>query len=173
MKRLSAPRNPADLQRMTARQRRRYTSALRVVRRMRRQGISLEEAARAEGTTGRSVKRYVGSAVTRERGAKTRWRVRRQDRLLRVARVPLQIGGRWEIAPVAIRDSRTASTLGRYWRAVQLALAGDGAPLRQFRPRYIRIGGVGYPLPTDPDLIADLAEQGVLDFEESEEVGTP
>ena len=173
MKRLSAPRNPADLQRMTPRQRRRYSASLRALRRMRRGNEPLEVAARHEGLSGRSVRRFLGPTITRERGAKTRWRARRQDRLLRISHVPLQIGGRWEIAPVAIRDSRTASTLGRYWRAVQLALAGDGAPLRQFRPRYIRIGGVGYPLPTDPDLIADLAEQGVLDFEESEEVGTP
>jgi hypothetical protein len=156
---------------MTPRQQEKYQAAMRAVRRMRRQGLSLAEAAKAEGISGRTVVRYARPAVRQDRH-ESHWKVRSRDRLFRRRYVPVRTDAGWDALPVTVTDSRTASVLGRYWRSVQLALAGDSTEPRKFRGRHVTVAGQRYPLPTDPDLLADLAEQGSLDFDAEEEVGS-
>jgi hypothetical protein len=164
-----APRSAAEFAKLTPRQQVRYQRGLRVVRRMRRENVSLAAAARAEGTNSRAVIRSARPALENLDGA---WYARSRDRLYRRRYIPLRTDAGWDAVPVAITDSRTASTLGRYWRALQDALAGHPEELRKFRGKSVTVQGRRYPLLTDSRVIEDLAEAGVLDFDADEEVGS-
>ncbi|MGC2208107.1 MAG: hypothetical protein WA724_09715 [Candidatus Dormiibacterota bacterium] len=164
-----APRSAAEFARLTSRQQERYQQSLRVVRRMRREHVSLAAASRAEKTSSRTVIRYTQPALEQLEGS---WYARSRDRLYRRRYVPIRSDFGWDAVPVSITDSRTASTLGKYWRALQDALAGEPTELQKFKGRSVTIQGRRYPLLTDTRVIEDLAEAGVLDFDADEEVGS-
>jgi len=68
---------------------------------------------------------------------------------------------------VALRDSRQASILGRYWDAVQRYLqTGDASAIQKFQGKRITAGNrARIPLLTDLDQLSRLGNAGVLSFE--------
>lgn len=128
---------------------------------MRNTGRSLRKTAAEFGIDPRVVA-HLGSSALRK-GKDGRYKVRKQDRLLRVLAVP----GRKGIREIALRDSRQASKVGRYWDAVQKYLrTGDASALKEFRG--VRIVGTSRKrirLITDPNELNRLAHARVLSFE--------
>jgi hypothetical protein len=132
-----------------------------VISKMRAEGVSLTEASREFGLDPRAVVR-LGKPALKKR-SNGRYSAKSTDNLLRVLVLPTGDG----LREVAVRDSRQATLLAKYWVAVQKYLeTGDASALRKIRRKTI----------TDSDgkrvrLIKDLAEldrqgsAGVLSFE--------
>jgi hypothetical protein len=106
-----------------------------------------------------TVKSYVFPAI---RKVRRHWTARAQDRLLRIMRVPTSQG----VQDLEVRDSRSATLIGRYWNAVKQYLeTGDVESLREFRGKSVRVGKVGHPLLTNAEIVDQLAEGGEFAFE--------
>jgi len=139
----------------------RYDRALQVVNLV-RHGESLSRASREVGISSDTVRRYAGSAFTRdERG---RWQTKPSDRLYRRMRWIDEHG----MTTVEPANSKEASKLSAYWKAVDYYLTtGDDRPLHRFRRmrlrtrQKIRLGFI-----TDPDLLDRLGNAGELAFED-------
>lgn len=131
--------------------------ALEVLSLMRREALPLTRAARRVGTTPNTVHRYAGTALARDRGARTR--ARTSDDLL--ARMPvLTIEGPRELE---VRGSRNRSLVGRHWNAVrEYLLTGDTAQLRGFSGKSVS----HFELEADPDAIDYWAPREPFTFEE-------
>lgn len=82
--------------------------ALAALARMRREGRSLQAAAKAEDTSPATVKRYVGSALRQEPGG--HYRPTPRDRIVRKLRFPMASGD----VPVRIRSSQDATKLSEF-----------------------------------------------------------
>ncbi len=126
--------------------------ALNVVALMRRDGLSLKQAVRQHNrerpearVSARSVTRLVPNALARQGN---RWQARRHDRYARRMDALTTRG----VVRVTVRDSRTASLIGRHAAAVRLYLEGkaDEEVLRPFQGKRFRSGGQTYVLETDP-----------------------
>jgi len=126
--------------------------ALNVVALMRREGLSLQQAVRHHNrersearVSTRSVTRLVPNALTREGN---KWQAKQHDRYARRTDALSTQG----VVRVTVRDSRTASLIGRHAAAVRLYLEGkaDEEVLRPFRGKRFRSGGHTYVLETDP-----------------------
>jgi hypothetical protein len=128
---------------------------------MRTEKLSLAQAARAHGVDARTIKRYAGSALTKDSGQ--RYKVKPSDRVLRVLVVPTKRG----LAEIAIRSSRNATTVGKYSAAVQTFLeTGDDSELRQFQGQSIvDASGNRITFLTNLDELERLGSAGVLSFE--------
>jgi hypothetical protein len=123
---------------------------------MRADGLTLSAAAAAAGTTPATVRRYVGSELSRDGRL---WQASRADRLYRRMAV-LSDQGRVD---VDVRGSRAASLIGRHFNAISRYLAtGDGSMLAPFRGQ--RVGGV--ELVSDPNRIEQLAARRELDIDD-------
>jgi len=132
-----------------------------VISKMRAEDVSLPKASREFGLDPRTVVRLGNPAL--KKSANGRYSPKSTDNLLRVLVIPTGDG----LREVAVRDSRQATLLAKYWVAVQKYLeTGDAAALRKIRRKTI----------TDSEgkrvrLIKDLAEldrqgsAGVLSFE--------
>jgi hypothetical protein len=119
-----------------------------------RHGASLVDAAKAEGVSQRTIRKYVGSSL-RQDHAGGRIRAVPRDKFTRY----LQIPGQQADGPVqvAAKGSREATELAAYVNARAAFLrSGDESVLRPFRGK--KIGG--HILVTDPKLLTALAEQG-------------
>lgn len=128
---------------------------------MRSDGLSLSQASRAAGTTSNAVRRYAGSALTQTAGG--RFKVKASDRLVRPMLVPTPDG------PITldVRDSRSASLLGRYWSAVGDYLDhGQTDGLQSLRGRSVTVKGRKYQLITDPSELDRLGDAGELAFDD-------
>lgn len=148
MRRNAKPRNAEE-----AEDRERSLAALA---RMRREGVSLRAAARAEETDSKTVKRYVGSALLQEK--RGRYRATPYDRIPRT----LNHLTSQRIIPLTVRDSRTASRIAMHSNAVgTYRKTGDSSALAQFKGKSFRVGGVVHRFVTDPDTI-DLLEDADL-----------
>src|SRR5437762_7153010 len=102
--------------------------AFEALRLMRNERLSRSAAARAVGTTPRTMERYVGPALTRDEAG--RYRARPTDRLARPVRVLTTEGPK----DLILRGSRVASVVGRHWNAVHRFLgSGDVSALNAFR----------------------------------------
>ncbi len=136
--------------------------ALATLALMRRERLSLTTAAKAEQTTPRTVKRYVGSAI-RQESPGGHYRATTYDRIPRTLHVVTSEG----MQAVAVRGSRQASQLAEYWAAVQRYLeTGDTWALRKFRGKHITdASGAQVALLTDLDELDRLGSAGVLSFE--------
>ena len=146
---------PALVESQLARER-----ALDALNRMRREGRSITRAAREAGTTARTVRKYVGRALT-ERGG--RLVAKPSDGLVRRMRF-LSARGRTDLT---VRSSRTASRIADYWAAVDHYLkTGDPRWLRPFRGKSIRAEKLGHPFITDPKTLSRLATAGEVAFED-------
>jgi hypothetical protein len=145
-KRKSSRRNE---KRAEARQR-----ALRALNDM-RHGFSLSQAARNNGITIRTMKRYVGSELVQDRLG-GRIHATNSDKLPRYLQLPGANG------PVAIttRGSREASEAARYKAAVNRFLAGDAKALAPWRGK--KIAGVN--LITDRETLKSLAHRDLLPY---------
>jgi hypothetical protein len=145
-------RGAGDRERLTRRELEAWQRAGDSLATARREGISLRAAARREGTTVRTVRKYFPGAVTRG-GGRGWWRATEYDRAYR-GRVPLTT--RQGVLWLEVRDSRSRSLAARHAQAVTAYLLGDdpeGVALRSFRGRRI----VGHLLVDDRDL--DLIDE--------------
>ncbi len=72
----------------------------------------------------------------------------------------------WGVVVIDIRDSRSASRLGRYANAAKSALMGNLAPLEEFKGKVLRVGKMSFPYITDMNLLQRLAFAGEVQFED-------
>jgi hypothetical protein len=165
-----ARRSPADIHTasdwvsLTANERLARDRALEALSLMRYEGLSLDSAAQAAGTTPGTVLKYAGGAL--QRTASGEIRARPSDSLFRRMRVLVAGKGPREID---IPTSREASIIARHWNAVKHFLwTGDSRRLARFKGVTV----AGRPLETDPDVIERLAGRGELDFEDIYELTT-
>jgi hypothetical protein len=97
---------------------------------MRREGLSASSAADVEGTTVKNIRKHAGPAL-RKRGKD--YVAKRSDRLIRTMNAIDKKG----LLPIVVRSSKAASTVGRYFNAVDDALKGKPAALKKFRGKKI------------------------------------
>jgi hypothetical protein len=124
---------------------------------MRREPVSLQEAARQSGVTAETVIRYAGTALVKEQG---RFRARPADRLLRVMAV---FGVDGVVHMVEVRGSRAAELVSRHWAAIyHYLLTGDDTELRALEGK--RVAGI--TLQTDLDAVEEWLARGEIELEE-------
>jgi hypothetical protein len=138
-----------------------WDSVAHVISKMRAEGVSRQKASKEFGIDPDVVSKLGRSAL--RKGRNGRYVARRTDRLLRILG-ELTPKGRRE---VAIRDSRQASLLGKYWAAVQLYLqTGDDSALREFQgKKFTDASGKRHAFITDLNQLDALGSAGVLSFE--------
>ena len=155
------PRSAAEFFKGPESARHRWTQALHALARMRTEGASLRQAARAAGVPPAVVLRSVGTVIRKDR--RGRFVATDRDRLLRVLVIPSQRGPR----EIVTRDSAVASQVAAYAAAVQKYLTtGDGDALKPFRTlRLLDANGKRIPLLTSRPALNRLGNAGVLSFE--------
>lgn len=138
-----------------------WTAVTHVVSKMRADRVSLREASREFGLDPRVVARLGKSALRKRKNGK--YFAKRSDKLLRILAVPTVDG----VREVALRDSRQATQLGKYWVAVAKYLqTGDDKGLKKFRRKRITdSSGKKIPLIVDTAALDQLGSAGVLSFE--------
>jgi len=138
-----------------------WDSVAHVISKMRSEHVSLRKASKEFGINPNTVLRLGRSALRNQRNGK--YVAKKMDRLLRIMSV-LTAKGRSEIA---IRDSRQASLLGKYWAAVQKYLqTGDDSALRELQGTKITDASrKRHALLTDLSQLNTLGSAGVLSFE--------
>jgi hypothetical protein len=155
MSRNAKPRNPRE-----AEDRERALAALAMMRR--HEATSLRAAAKAKKTDLKTVKRYVGSALPKDKHG--HYHTTLYDRIPRTLSHLTPQG----MIPVTVRDSRTASKIAVYSNAVgTYRRTGDSSALTQFKGKSFRAGGVVHRFVTDPDTIDLLEDVGLLTAMES------
>lgn len=121
---------------------------------MRREGVSLREAAAAQNTSPRTVLRYVGSAL-RQQNAHGRFKPSPYDRFARTLNFVTPAGPQ----PVTVRSSRTASRIAEHSNALRIYRnTGDTTALDKFRGKSFRSSGKTYEFVTDPAVLDRLAD---------------
>jgi hypothetical protein len=120
-----------------------------------RQGDSLSKAARDNGVTARTVKRYAGSALVQDRPG-GRFRATKSDRLVRYLQIPGPNG------PINVnaRGSKIASEFAKYKAAVNRLLEGDRYALKDWHGKKI----AGISLITDTKTLVEQAHQEMLPY---------
>lgn len=127
---------------------------------MRREGMSLTEAARARGIDFALALQYVGPALYRSSNG--RYRARVFDRLPREVSILTPEGPIW----ITVRDSRTASKIGEHRaRVKEWRRNRDRAVFTPFDRRSFRAGGVTYRFVTDPETLNQLEGADLLALE--------
>ena len=159
--RVRAPRTIEQYSALTERTQDIWNRVTHTIARMRADGVSLRQASREFGLDPRTVIRWGGTAMRKQ--AKGRYTAKASDRLLRVLMVPTAEGP----SEIAVRDSRQASLLAKYWTAVHKYLAtGDAMKLQMFRGKQVKdAAGKQVPLVTDLRELDRLGSAGVLSFE--------
>ena len=131
--------------------------ALRTLARMRRNGETLSQAARAEEVDPRTVRKYLGGELRQMASGRTQptsTDKRQREMLILTSSGP---------APTTIRGSQQASQLGRYLAAVGKFLrTGEVDALDEFEGKKI----AGHVLITDPETLMSLAQAGALQLDE-------
>jgi hypothetical protein len=120
-----------------------------------RKGASTSRAARENGVTLRTMKRYLGSALSQDRPG-GRLRATKSDRLVRY----LQIPGPHGPIEITAHGSKQASEIARYKAAVNRFLAGDSKALAPWRGRKI----AGVELITDGPTLKGLTQNDLLPY---------
>lgn len=146
---------------MPDKQRLDYTSAVNAVAKMRADRLSLPKAARAVGVDSKTVRRFAGPALRKDK--RGRWTAKKRDTLLRVLTVPGPRGDR----EVATKDSRAAVHIARYFEAVRRYInTTDASGLVEFRKlKLTDTKGKRITLVTNLRILLDLGHAGVLSFE--------
>ncbi len=135
--------------------------ALDALSKMRSDGLSLQAAAKASGTTTNAIKRHVGSAL--ERTDSGRVHPKKSDRLIRSLHFPTENG----MIGLDVKDSRSAKRVAAYWNAVKRFIeTGDDSGLRRFRGKSVRVNNVSHPFITDTKILDRLADAGELGFDD-------
>jgi len=119
------PRKPRNV-----REREDQQDAFAALSLMRRQGVPASDAVKVAGTTLANLQKYVGPALTK-RGRD--YAAKPSDELVRRMLLPDPRG----VRQVEIRGSKAASLVGTYWNALDEALKGNPAALKQFKGRTI------------------------------------
>jgi hypothetical protein len=120
-----------------------------------RHGASISRAARDNGVTIRTIKKYVGRALLQDRPG-GRIRAAKSDRLVRY----LQIPGPHGPIDITAHGSKEASDIARYKAAVNRFLAGDRKALAPWHGKKI----AGVELITAGPTLKSLAEADVLPY---------
>jgi hypothetical protein len=120
-----------------------------------RHGASISRAARENGVTPRTIKRYAGTALLQNRPG-GRIRAAESDNLVRY----LQIPGPKGPIEITVHGSKAASEVAHYKAAVNRALAGDPSALVEWHGKKI----AGIVLITDAKVLADQADKGLLPY---------
>ncbi len=120
-----------------------------------RHGAQLSQAARENGVTTRTIKKYVGSALLQDRPG-GRIRATKSDRFVRY----LQIPGRHGQVEIKVHGSREASEVARYKAAVNRFLRGDLDALAPWRG--MKIASV--ELVTDERTLKEQAQKYELPY---------
>jgi hypothetical protein len=135
--------------------------ALEALARMRRERVSLAQAARDSQTSVKTVTKYVASGLRKIKNGQ--YRAKPSDRLLRSLRFLTPEG----LIAVDVRGSRKASSIARFWTAVDRYLTtGLADGLTAFRGKSITIGKLRYPFITDPRTLERLGSAGEVRFED-------
>ncbi|MHB8487391.1 MAG: hypothetical protein ACYDCM_16885 [Candidatus Acidiferrales bacterium] len=158
------PRAAKQFYALTPQAQDRWIRVTHAVSKMRSDHVSLREASREFGLDPRVVTRLAKSALRKRKNGQ--YAAKPTDKLLRILAIPApdEKGGKREIA---VRDSRQATILGRYWAAVQKYLqTGDFSALNKFRGKRITdASGKRVPLLTDLTELDRLGSAGVWSFE--------
>lgn len=138
-----------------------HERALDALARMRRQGMSLTDAARAAGTTRQNVTRHVGTAIKRD--TRERYIATRSDLFYRRMIMETDSGSRI----VEPATSRAASLIGKHYAAMRhFLVTGDSSRIDQFRGAYITTrDGEQHNFLTNLDEIERLGRAGEFSFE--------
>jgi hypothetical protein len=128
--------------------------ALKALSAMRR-GDTLSRAARDNGVTVRTLKRYVGSALVQDRPG-GRIRATKTDRLVRYLQIPGTDGPR----DVTVRGSKAASDFANYKAAINRLLRGDRHALDRWHGKSIQ----GIQLITDTKTLVEQARKEILPY---------
>lgn len=131
--------------------RERSLAALSAIRR----GATLSRAARENGVTPRTIKRYVGNALVQGRPG-GRIRATKSDHLLRYLVIPGPHGP----IEITVRGSKTAREFARYKAAVNRFLRGDRHALADWHGKKI----AGIELITAGSTLKGLADKGLLPY---------
>jgi hypothetical protein len=153
----SRPVGQRPLSLLSPYQRSKRETSLRVLARSRRFGELLSKAARDAHTSPETVRRYLGRSGYRKEGG--RWKPTRSDSLVR--RMSFYEGGRRRT--VTVRDSKTASLLGKYNRDVRTFLedpARDPSVLKKWEGRtFVDAFGEVHTFETNPAQIQSAVER--------------
>ncbi len=138
-----------------------WTAVTHAISKMRADRVSLREASREFGLDPRAVARLGKSALRKRKNGQ--YAAKRSDKLLRILAIPTADG----VREIAIRDSRQATILGKYWATVQKYLqTGDASGLKKFhRKRITDASRRRVPLIIDQAELDRLGSAGVLSFE--------
>lgn len=128
--------------------------ALRALASM-RHGASISRAARDNGVTPRTIRRYVGSALAQDRPG-GRIRATKSDRLVRYLQIPGPDGPR----DITVRGSKRASEFAQYKAAVNRLLRGDRNAMAAWHGR--KIGGI--ELVTDTQALVEQGRKEILPY---------
>jgi hypothetical protein len=120
-----------------------------------RHGVSPSRAARENGLSFRTLRKYAGSALVQKRPG-GRIRATKSDHLVRYLQIP-GVDGPVEIS---VRGSNAASKVAKYKAAVNRFLRGDGKALDPWHQK--TIGGV--TLITAGDVLIDQEDKGLLPY---------
>lgn len=138
-----------------------HSKTIDVLSRMRKQHVSLTKAAKELRVDPRTVIKYGGTAF--KKSSNGRYAAKRTDKLLRILVTPSPEG----LREVAVRGTKPASVLAKHANAMRLQVrTGRDTELKQFEDKYIiDASGERIPLLTDLSVIDQLANAGVLSFE--------
>ena len=155
------PRTAAQYFAKPSRQRASLIKTAHVITAMRRDGLSLKEAAREIGIRPETVQRHAGYALRKSKSGK--YEARGSDTLLR----PIVVVAPGGLREIVVGDSASATLAAEHSNAVQTFLqTGDDTEVQQFRGQSITdAGGNRVPLLTDLDELERLGAVGVLSFE--------
>jgi hypothetical protein len=155
------PRNADEYKAKPLRFREAYRRTIDVISKMRTEKMSLTQAAREIGISRDSVIRWGGSAL--KKGGSGRYTAKKRDTLLRIMKVPTEIG--YQV--VGINESQKASELGQYWAAVHKYWdTGDASGLDKFRGcEIVDASGNKIPFITNLRQLKDLARSGEIRFD--------
>lgn len=118
-----------------------------------RHGASPSQAARDNGVTVRTIKKYVGGAILQDRPG-GRLRASKTDRLVRYVQIPGPFGP----VEIKVRGSKQATDAAKYDAAVNRYLRGDLKALAPWHGK--KIGGV--ELITEGPAVKGLAQKDLL-----------
>jgi hypothetical protein len=120
-----------------------------------RRGDTLSRAARDNGVTTRTIKRYAGSALVQARPG-GRIRAKKNDRLVRYLQIPGPDGPR----EITARGSKVASEFASYKAAVNRLLRGDRDAMAHWQGKKI----AGIELITDTKTLVEQARKEILPY---------
>ena len=120
-----------------------------------RRGDTLSKAARDNGVTPRTVRKYIGPALLQDRLG-GRIRAKKNDRLARYLQIPGPDGPR----DITARGSKVASEFANYKAAINRLLAGDRHALDRWHGKTIQ----GIQLITDTKTLVEQARKEILPY---------